>query len=1458
MGQVQNMAQDCLGLGRQNESFANSNAAFNHSIQTCWTYPPIANGDITRMKNACEDVYDAGVTPTSIVPSDSGYVCMGDQAAGTGYVGRCYVVTNPGVCAKEACAPNGNTHKNDEERCEQGYTEDCPVDEVNWECKDESGNDLWELAITCSTPPTGNWVAGAGDDGGCIDQALEEYCSGFYDPDVVDPSSPVASVADDHFPNLPAILVSMAVEAQLGDPLTTYSGYISQTSTPEGLLQQFADDIRIGAMTFNNEGTKAECTAPAPNAQPHRLFSCDAGNQDGAQIISYNDISDAHKTALIDSINNITASSWTPLAEAMYNAIGYYTQVSGRRLNSDDFIMDADHAAYSAWARNTFYAANSIVKDSANKLYWTDNGGTSTNLNPDGTNAQDVEDDRNVVWKPFDPVYAYCQENNVLAITDGASTADKNSTMVNFANTHNDGAGADQINCGTTVSGVYKGFYGSTYFDDLTHYGKNGGSAIFATPTITDAEGVAQNKKNIKTYVVTAGKLNVTGATECSPDVLLAAAATNGGTSLYSGEDPDNLATNLNTIFQDIVAGTASGSASSVISASRGGEGAIYQAIFWPRFVAEDIVWIGDVHALHIDSQGRLFEDDGTTAGALDADDTRVIIYYDTAAATSKACNGTVADGVCTGTSKDLKNVHYLWSAAKWLSELTVVVSNRVSYISNEKGRHVFTWNDLDNDGVADSNEILKFDDSGAAGSITAVLAAGHDAATRSPVRFDFGVTDPLQPGMPSVPQIVNWIRGYDLSGWRSRQRQYDFDLDGSPAAVTWRLGDVIHSTPMASAAPAEAYHMLYKDISYARFADRYNKRRHVIYFGANDGMLHAINGGFYDVDDKKFCRTADCTNEALAPELGAELWAYVPYNLLPHLKCLMGNDYEDNHKYYVDQRPRIFDVKIFDEEAACTANSDAHPDCIHPDGWGTIMVAGMGFGGAPVDASLVDLDGNGPDNGADNREFISSYMIFDITNPEAPPTLLGELTNNGAQADLGYTTVIPTVVPMYADDQGTDDKGDDQINWYLVLGSGPTNINGLSDQQASIGVYDLRRLVQDPQKAFRIPAATPDDEDGAAVPAEVGRFQIADNNSFISDLITVDVDLEEEYMADVVYFGTVSGSWGSFGGKMYRLVTRLEDDGEQEFTYPHEWAGMLAPLGNPNVLLDAGRPITASAAAGTDGKNIWVYFGTGRFFDKLDKQDNNQQYYFGIKEPREWSESPCAPSFTWATVSNDNFDAGADFLYSTTALSANAAGSRGLIKSDEIVVRSNVSATSATVECTDNTDTTCQTLAANNIDKFDELIDFVAGTGTGCQAGDKYGTDGWFRAFAYNYERNLGQGTLLGGLLTYTSYQPYRDPCLVEGMGNLYGVYYQTGTPWYQSVFGDEIAINAAVDPRKSLDRGLSITPNIHIGEQEGGKAFMQTSTGAIVEIEQPNLPLGNTKSGREDWREIRPSLTD
>jgi type IV pilus assembly protein PilY1 len=475
-------------------------------------------------------------------------------------------------------------------------------------------------------------------------------------------------------------------------------------------------------------------------------------------------------------------------------------------------------------------------------------------------------------------------------------------------------------------------------------------------------------------------------------------------------------------------------------------------------------------------------------------------------------------------------------------------------------------------------------------------------------------------------------------------------------------------------------------------------------------------------------------------------------------------------------------------------------------------------------------IDEVAPGEYTDSRIFTSAYMVFDISDP-LNPRLLGEMTYDTVSepnsVDLAYTAAVPAVVPIKTQADGSD--------WYLILGSGPTDVTGVSSQAPKIGMFPLSKFDTPSTNAFRIPESTNISWDAA------GSFELMDNsgqpitNGFVADTVTVDYDLDELFKADVVYFGTVEGDWYNWGGHLFRWVTNENT--------PAFW-------NTPAPMIDAKRPVTAAPTIGYDRTFYWVYFGTGRFYDVADKSDNAQEYFFGVKEPINADTG----EFTWAYVENVQ-----DNVKNSTA---NDAGSRELLPVGAIQVEKANDPQFATLNCETGeegclpTDLDPAAGTTFTVDTFAKLQDYIVGD---CKAGEGCsGTDGWVMELEEIGERNLGQGALLGGLMTFTTYMPYADICKPEGDAFLYGVYYQTGTAYYESVFttqpnggtmtGD--AGTTVVTSRLSIGRGLAMTPNLHVGRQEGSTAFVQTSTGTIVEIPQPNLPIKNTKSGNLTWR--------
>lgn len=1476
----------------------------------------------------------------------------------------------------------------------------------------------------------------------CVSGAMEDFCGDSTAPEVIDASDQSISTTGT-YGNLPAQLIDSGVLSQLGVdvPMKVMKGYALQQTQPIGILQKKATNLRIGAMAFNSVGSTYECTQAITNDNIESY--CPAGNKDGAQVIApvrsgtliiddkenTNSADDRlHVDDVVVAVNKVRATSWTPLAEAMYNAIGYYTQNTDRRLNDSDFQTDSDVVApwtegkiyppgsyllssgtlyqtvlggtstgtllsndtgvawssigdyQGSWTDNTVYYKDAIVSYE-DKLYFTAGGGTS-NLKLDASAAglSGPTFDTSVLWEPLlDPVVYPCQENHILVITEGTSTADINQDIPDFISS------IPIVDPSPDTQNVCKvsGLDGSTYLDDLTYYAQDANDEYLsiypsgnASLRSSDAPFEEQPKNNLTTHIVVAGSLPVPASGiigECKPVTLMQNAAVNGGTKKYlPGESPQQLEEQLTAIFNEIRQRASAGSAASVISSARGGEGAIYQAIFWPELVRQGqdvakteytVAWAGDVHALLLDKNGYMYEDtnhdrtlkptedldndnhfdggectidasnvvdcsndtngDGTVSTTedlngdgifdpgedldndghfdnvyedVDEDGTwqksgnkRVILYFDKNIQKSRACyNTSILQSLgeyCTN-AIDLEHVNFLWSANDWLSDFPInsagvhsfnildTTTNRNTYIAAERERYIFTWNDLSNDGVVDSNEVMDLVESPTAWNS---LYKAFDA------------TDATE-----VNNIISWLRGKDwltdedpnnndlvdtgepgdtVSGdgpLRHPLRSRQTVLPDGTTTFTWRLGDIIHSTPQTVAAPAEGYHLLYNDRSYAQFVSHYKKRRHMVYFGANDGMMHAVNAGFYSDVEKKFCFKelgADGTcptddDSGNAPALGMELWAYVPYNLQPHLKCLLNPLY--SHKYFVDLKPRVFDAQIFE------------PDEDHPYGWGTILVGGLRFGGAPISAAEIDpADTTG-------RQFISSYFIMDITNPEKKPILLGELTqsfdailDSQVSVDLGYSTVIPTMV--IAKTGATDTIDATSNKWYLVFGSGPNGsdgMRGVSEQEAKISVLPLGGVVNSstslngtlldgfvdsdnlPSKSMRI---YPDGKSDSDYSGGVGKtFQLLDSpKGFVSDPVTVDFDINPSnnghYVSDAVYFGTVEGNFEFYpegtpywkgGGHLYRLVMNgSEHEIGTDSTFislDSDWK--IRPLldlsrkadGTPTVTGNLMQSITAAPSVGTDGNRYWIYFGTGRFFDPDDKTDREQQSYYGIKEPVD-----SLGKLTWNEV---------ELAGGETSLP----GGKGLLKVDEILVPESNDG-SALLACRDST-TDCLPTGVNT---FDKLESYIAGIGDGsCSDGKNNCADGWYKDFYpySNRERNVGQATLLGGLVTFTTYQPFTDICQVEGISYLYGVHYKTGTSWYENVFGAYGLDGSYVKNKLDLGRGLTTTPNLFVGAPSGDgsgvKAFVQTSTGEIKEIGQENLPLKAARSGRSSWK--------
>lgn len=646
---------------------------------------------------------------------------------------------------------------------------------------------------------------------------------------------------------------------------------------------------------------------------------------------------------------------------------------------------------------------------------------------------------------------------------------------------------------------------------------------------------------------------------------------------------PANLVAGLNRAFTDIASRVSAGSAASVVTNSSAGQGAIYQGLYKPSITrgADRVEWLGLLHSLFVDAHGN-FREDSDGDDTLTNADTVITFGYDPIEKKSVVIRNVTTDSGATftpipGDPVDIENLDSIWNARDTLADLSDVISQRSYTSSAGGGRHIITAIDSDNDGKVTNDDLVSFDEN------TFVNASD---GINDNFRY-LGLDDTTG---NSAENIVNFIRGEEgIAGFRSRT--IDFDSDG--ADEVWRLGDIISSSPVTVSRPNERYDLRYGDDTYVAFREQYFNRRQMVYVGANDGMLHAFNAGFYDSTNQAFSTTPTDGGTATAHPLGSELWAYVPYNVLPHLRWLTELDYP--HVYYVDGIPQVFEANIFND------------DSTHPNGWGTILVVGLRFGGGEI---TFDPDNDLDGDTSDDVTTRSSYIVLDITDPEQPPTLLAEISH----PDMGYTTSRPTLIKRREPDAGNGSFADPAVNeWHLVFGSGPAGSNatqrdlaltdGVSDKNARLFVFDLNSMSfvdnvsGDP--FFEIPLG---------------------GSGFAGDLTAV--DWNENYSDDVVYFGLVQGSVASPEGDLMRFVPSMTTSAfSSSFSRLMSGAGANKPFtGPPHVTR-------------SNGGDYWVHAGSGRYLVPDDALSSVQQSYFGIKEPKDASG---ALTFASVDLGND------------------------------------------------------------------------------------------------------------------------------------------------------------------------------------------------------------------------------
>jgi type IV pilus assembly protein PilY1 len=119
----------------------------------------------------------------------------------------------------------------------------------------------------------------------------------------------------------------------------------------------------------------------------------------------------------------------------------------------------------------------------------------------------------------------------------------------------------------------------------------------------------------------------------------------------------------------------------------------------------------------------------------------------------------------------------------------------------------------------------------------------------------------------------------------------------------------------------------------------------------------------------------------------------------------------------------------------------------------------------------------------------------------------------------------------------------------------------------------------------------------------------------------------------------------------------------------------------------------------------------------------------------------------------------------------------------------------------------------------------------------------GWYRQFDQSGERNLTTSLVLGGAVLFTTFVPSGDICEYGGSGNLYALFYKTGTAYTNPFLGDTLGHNRI---KVSVGSGFPSEPALYVSADQT-KVFIQVGGGIVSpETGIPGLP----RSGVILWK--------
>lgn len=415
----------------------------------------------------------------------------------------------------------------------------------------------------------------------------------------------------------------------------------------------------------------------------------------------------------------------------------------------------------------------------------------------------------------------------------------------------------------------------------------------------------------------------------------------------------------------------------------------------------------------------------------------------------------------------------------------------------------------------------------------------------------------------------------FDASDWTGNLTATNFNIFTGQleASALWNIQDsmpvVINGFIYDSTASSSGYVSNYTDSSIAGdnflckpMGDIINSTPSIVgpppyYYNFDSYFDFKYNENVWKRDEIAYVGANDGALHAFKLSDGSEKWRFYPKSVLAEM-ALAGINPSDDMCSPSYCHKFLLDGSPEPADIYVTAGT----------GWRTILTTGLGEGGSAYFALDVTY-GEDFDNAA---KALPGGGTLDVKSK-----FLWEFTD-ADDAEIGKATSWPVIARVNAVSGGT--------GWATYFGSGAATTDLLQTNKEAylfaVNSWDMGKVWLDENdiSIYKIKLAS-------------GTLK----NDQPSPPLVIDTQ-GDDYISDRIYVGNLYGDMyrvKNIGFEEKPVSERLFDSGKTD----HQ------------------TPVTAKAGYGyAGGGDIWLYFGTGKYQEQIDKLTQYQQYFFGLFDP--------------------------------------------------------------------------------------------------------------------------------------------------------------------------------------------------------------------------------------------------